>query len=116
MTAFRRLTILVVIVLASAYGFVVLRGPQGIPALLEKHREIRSLEEGNAALKQPFSSGAKFRNGGTASLARDRCADAAGRRSARTRRRRSAVALHDLLALLRAPASAPRRCSGGWCR
>lgn len=56
MTAFRRLTILVVIVLASAYGFVVLRGPQGIPALLEKHREIRSLEEGNAALKQDLAA------------------------------------------------------------
>lgn len=31
-----------------AYGWVALRGPQGIGALLEKHREIRQLEEQNA--------------------------------------------------------------------
>jgi cell division protein FtsB len=30
------------------YGLVALRGPQGIQALLEKHREIRQLEEENA--------------------------------------------------------------------
>jgi hypothetical protein len=35
-------------VLALAYGWVALRGPQGLPALLEKHREIRRLEELNA--------------------------------------------------------------------
>jgi cell division protein FtsB len=56
MTAFRRLTILVVIVLASAYGFAVLRGPQGIPALIEKHREIQRLEVENAALKQDLAA------------------------------------------------------------
>ena len=55
MTVFRRLTILIAIVLASAYGFVVLRGPQGIPALLEKHREIRQIEEGNAVLKRELA-------------------------------------------------------------
>ena len=31
------------------YGVVALRGPRGIPALLEKRREIRQLEEQNAA-------------------------------------------------------------------
>jgi cell division protein FtsB len=36
--------------LVSAYAWVALRGPQGLPALLEKHREIRLLEEQNAAL------------------------------------------------------------------
>jgi cell division protein FtsB len=36
--------------LAVAYGWIALRGPQGLPALLEKHREIRRLEEQNAAL------------------------------------------------------------------
>jgi len=36
--------------LALAYGWIALRGPQGLPALLEKHREIRRLEEQNAAL------------------------------------------------------------------
>ena len=35
--------------LLAGYGWIALRGPQGIPALLEKHREIRQLEEQNAA-------------------------------------------------------------------
>ena len=38
------------IALVSAYAWVALRGPQGLPVLLEKHKEIRSLEEQNAAL------------------------------------------------------------------
>jgi len=38
----------VVIVLVAAYGWVALRGPQGVEALLEKHREIRALQEQNA--------------------------------------------------------------------
>ena len=33
----------------AIYGAFALRGPQGIPALLAKHREIRQLEEQNAA-------------------------------------------------------------------
>ena len=56
MTVFRRVTIGIVIVLACAYGFVVLRGPQGLPALIEKQREIRRIEEGNAALKQELAN------------------------------------------------------------
>lgn len=32
------------------YGVVALRGPRGIPALFEKRREIRQLEEQNAAI------------------------------------------------------------------
>ena len=39
----------VLIGLGLVYGLVALRGPQGIQALLEKHREIRQLEEQNAA-------------------------------------------------------------------
>jgi cell division protein FtsB len=35
--------------LAVAYGWTAFRGPQGLEALLEKHREIRRLEEQNAA-------------------------------------------------------------------
>jgi cell division protein FtsB len=35
--------------LILVYGLVALRGPQGIPALLDKRREIRQLEEQNAA-------------------------------------------------------------------
>jgi hypothetical protein len=34
--------------LILAYGWIALRGPQGLPALIEKHREIRRLEEQNA--------------------------------------------------------------------
>jgi len=56
MTSFRRVTIIIIFVLASAYGYVVLRGPQGIPALTEKQREIRALEEGNAALRQELAA------------------------------------------------------------
>jgi cell division protein FtsB len=56
MNAFRRLTIAIAFVLASAYGYVVLRGPQGIAALLEKHREIQRLEVGNAALRQELAA------------------------------------------------------------
>src|SRR5579863_9759126 len=33
----------------GAYGWMALRGPQGIQALAAKHREIRQLEEQNAA-------------------------------------------------------------------
>jgi cell division protein FtsB len=56
MTAFRRVTILIAIVLASAYAYAVLRGPQGIPALIEKHREIQKLETDNAALKAELAA------------------------------------------------------------
>ena len=31
------------------YGLVALRGPQGVTALLDKRREVRQLEEQNAA-------------------------------------------------------------------
>jgi cell division protein FtsB len=34
--------------LLAGYGWMALRGPQGIQALLEKHREIRQLQEQNA--------------------------------------------------------------------
>ena len=34
----------------SAYGWAALKGPQGLEALMQKHREIRLLEEQNAAL------------------------------------------------------------------
>ncbi len=36
------------IALVVIYGLVALRGPQGIQTLLDKHREIRQLEEQNA--------------------------------------------------------------------
>jgi len=46
----RRTLFLVAFVLIAAYGYVALQGPQGIPALQEKRREIRRLEEENANL------------------------------------------------------------------
>src|SRR5437764_137005 len=48
----RRATLWAVFVLALSYAWVALRGPQGIPALLEKRREIRVMEERNANLKR----------------------------------------------------------------
>jgi cell division protein FtsB len=35
---------------AVAYAWVAFRGPQGIQSLIEKHSEIRELEEQNAAI------------------------------------------------------------------
>jgi cell division protein FtsB len=35
---------------AAAYGWMALRGPQGIQALIEKRHEIRELEEQNASM------------------------------------------------------------------
>ena len=45
----RRATWLIGITLAIVYGWITLRGPQGFDALVEKHREVRELEEQNAA-------------------------------------------------------------------
>jgi len=38
--------------LLGAYGVVALRGPQGIPALLEKQQQIRRLQETNTDLQR----------------------------------------------------------------
>jgi cell division protein FtsB len=48
--ALRRAGYLVAVALVFAYGWVALRGPQGIQALIEKRREIRQLQEQNAAI------------------------------------------------------------------
>lgn len=37
-------------VLIAAYGWMALKGPQGMQALLAKHREIRQLQEQNILL------------------------------------------------------------------
>ena len=42
---------MLVVILATAYGWVFLRGPQGLQTLIEKRREIRELEERNANIK-----------------------------------------------------------------
>ncbi|HWB95090.1 MAG TPA: hypothetical protein VG672_00255, partial [Bryobacteraceae bacterium] len=49
-TAFRRLTYVIAFVIVGAYIVIALRGPQGIPVLLEKRKQIRELEEQNANL------------------------------------------------------------------
>jgi cell division protein FtsB len=46
----RRMGYALAAVLVAAYGWVALRGPQGIQALLEKRHEIRQLQEQNAAM------------------------------------------------------------------
>jgi cell division protein FtsB len=48
----RRLAVLIVFVLIGVYGYLSLRGPQGVPALMDKWREIRRLEEDNASLQR----------------------------------------------------------------
>ena len=45
----RRTGYAVVLALVLVYGVVALRGPRGIPALLDKRREIQQLQEQNAA-------------------------------------------------------------------
>jgi cell division protein FtsB len=39
-------------VLLCAYVFVLLRGPQGLNAMLEKRRQVREMEKSNAALRE----------------------------------------------------------------
>lgn len=46
----RRFGIIAAFILVGVYAVVVLRGPQGVNALMEKRREIRELQEQNATL------------------------------------------------------------------
>jgi cell division protein FtsB len=41
-----------VVLVAGSYAVFALRGPQGIPALMEKWEEVRRLEQENAVLQQ----------------------------------------------------------------
>jgi len=43
---------LTVIVMVAICTLIALRGPQGIPALMEKRKEIRTLQEQNADLQK----------------------------------------------------------------
>ena len=47
-TAARRAGWIAGATLIAAYAWMAVRGPQGIQSLVEKHREIRALEEQNA--------------------------------------------------------------------
>ena len=40
----------------GAYATLMLRGPQGLSALSEKHREIRSIEDQNADLQRDIET------------------------------------------------------------
>ena len=46
----RRAGLILAFAVVVVHGVVAVRGPQGIQALLDKHREIRQLEEHNAAI------------------------------------------------------------------
>jgi len=49
---FQRIAYLSVFALIVGYAYVVLRGPQGIPVLLEKRQMIRDMQERNATLER----------------------------------------------------------------
>jgi cell division protein FtsB len=46
----RKSGVLAVILIIGAYAFIAARGPNGLPALLEKRARIRELQEQNASL------------------------------------------------------------------
>ena len=48
---FRRFGVLVAFALVCVYAAVMLRGPQGVQALVDKRTEIRDLQQQNATLK-----------------------------------------------------------------
>jgi len=45
-----RFACVIVFLMAVGYAFFTLRGPKGIPALLEKQRQIQEIEKRNAGL------------------------------------------------------------------
>ena len=49
-TAMGKKGALVLLAIVIAYAWIAISGPQGVQALLEKRREIRQLQEQNAAL------------------------------------------------------------------
>lgn len=52
----RRITYFAVAAIFGALALFALRGPQGIPALMEKRRAIHAMEEQNAQLEQQIES------------------------------------------------------------
>jgi cell division protein FtsB len=48
----RRAVYSILVLGGIAYGFVSLQGPNGIPALIERRREIRRYEQENAELRR----------------------------------------------------------------
>lgn len=50
--ALRRIAFAAGLTLIGVYAYVTLRGPQGIPSVRDRWKEIRRMEEENAALQQ----------------------------------------------------------------
>ena len=49
---FARMAYVMAFLMVISYAFFTLRGPKGIPALLEKQRQIQEIEKRNAGLAQ----------------------------------------------------------------
>ena len=49
-SSFRMLAGVAALLFLAGYAFIALRGPQGIPGLLEKRQQIHELEKRNAVL------------------------------------------------------------------
>lgn len=56
MSALTKFGVVTVVALSSAYVYVALRGPQGIPALQTKWQEIRNLQQRNADLVREINA------------------------------------------------------------
>src|SRR5579863_6934284 len=56
----RRITYFAVAAIFGVLALFALRGPQGIPALMEKRRAIRAMEEQNAQLEQQIETKQKY--------------------------------------------------------
>jgi hypothetical protein len=54
-SSLRTVAFVLAFLLVGAYGVVALRGPQGVPALLEKQKEIRRLQETNTDLQREIN-------------------------------------------------------------
>ena len=52
----RRIGWIVALTVTSVYGWIAIHGPQGLQALLEKHREISQLEAENAEKQQQIDA------------------------------------------------------------
>ena len=52
----RKLGYAVAILIVATYAFFTLRGPQGIPALIQKQHEVRELEKENGELAREIES------------------------------------------------------------
>jgi cell division protein FtsB len=51
-----RLGYALIVLVAASYALITLRGPQGVPALIQKQKEIRQLEKQNADLAREIES------------------------------------------------------------